>query len=198
MNEAKIASLFDKKRNDEIMSLAANLKKEDILDMTDYSCFLIFFTFHEAAKHREAASWASILLERRELNLEIDVFFNFLSLSAVTFLENGRLVQSIQMLELSLKLKSDKKNKELLAILQDKFFRKTADKVHWIGAIFVLFKVAMNFIDYNSLLISLASSLVLLHVMAFVAFPAVLSKLYHSLLSLYLRAKSNVVMKQTV
>ncbi|MFN3529177.1 MAG: hypothetical protein ACK417_04560 [Bacteroidia bacterium] len=198
MTEESIFNLFDKKKYSEIISLAASLSDADKSSLSDYACFLVFFTYNQSNEHQKAAQWAGMLVTRRELSLNKDVFFNFLSLSAVSFFENGSLVRAVQMLELSLKLRTDKQNQRFLTILQDKFFRKTAEKIHWIGAVFILFKIAMDFMAYNSLLMLLATSFFLLHVMAYVAIPALLSRIYWSILGLYLRTNQHVVKKEAV
>lgn len=193
--ETQILDLFDEGRNSEIIEFAGSLRNDEWAVLSDYSCFIFFFSFYENADFQEAAKWARRLIARKELNLKPDVFFNFLSLSAVTFLETGHLVRSMHVLKLSLTLRPYKKNQELLEILKDKFFRRTAEKVHWVGAAFILLKLMMDYLEYYAFWRLLLTAFFLLHVMIYVSNPTILRNIYWKLLNFYFDRRSIIELK---
>jgi len=190
ITEAHISDLFDKRKFAAVIELISKLNAAELTKLTDYSCFLVFIIYHETQNHQEAAQWADKLISRKHLNLTPDVLFNFLSLAAVSFLETGHLVRSMHVLKLSLTLRPDKKNQELLEILKDKFFRRTAEKVHWVGAAFILLKLMMDYLEYYAFWRLLLTTFFLLHVMIYVSVPHVLTKAYWEILCLYFQIRS--------
>lgn len=98
----------------------------------------------------------------------------------------------MHVLKLSLTLRPDKKNQELLEILKDKFFRRTAEKVHWVGAAFILLKFMMDYLEYYAFWRLLLTAFFLLHVMIYVSSPRGLTKAYWEILSLYFQIRSLV------